>query len=214
MGYNLGVCPQCNNVMSMPDDSALVRCPTCQSEVVAAEAAALAGASGKTGAQQQPGDPYGSAVNTTAYPPTFPSGAGAPLLAKWQTNVLFTVLGVIAAMAINGFTGGSVDADGNVTGGTMTGILALVYVIFCIVYAAKIYPSYFTDKPMIESSQAISFLNTFVGGIIFGLLWNHNLTRREKGISNIVFIVLIAAAFVLAILAVFVLGATMMSSMA
>ena len=36
MGYILGVCPQCNNVMSMPDDSNLVRCPTCQAEVSAA----------------------------------------------------------------------------------------------------------------------------------------------------------------------------------
>ena len=74
-------------------------------------------------------------------------------------------------------------------------------------YAAKIYPSYFTDKPMIDSPEAVSFLNTFVGGIIFGLIWNHNLTRKEKGIAHIVFIVFIAVAFVLAFVAAFMLAA-------
>ncbi|MDO4401110.1 MAG: hypothetical protein Q4D27_09220 [Coriobacteriia bacterium] len=199
MGYNLGVCPQCNNVMSMPDDSAIVRCPTCQSEVSAAEAAALAGANSQMGAQQQPQNPYGAAAGTT-YPvqPTY--GAGAPLLATWQTNVLFTVLGILATMAVNGFLGGSVDANGQVHTTTMSGIFALIYLAFIIVYAVKIYPSYFTEKPMIESSEAISFLNAFVGGIIFGLLWNHNLTLKNKGISHIVFVVLIAATFALVFL--------------
>ena len=194
MGYNLGVCPQCNNVMSMPDDSEIVRCPTCQSEVSAREAAALAGATGQNGIQQQPAMPYNA-----------PANFNAPLLSTWKTDVLFTILGVVAAMVINGFAGAS-SSDASSSMGTMAGIFSLIYVIFSIVYAAKIYPSYFTDKPMISSSAAISFLNTFVGGIIFGLIWNHNLTRKEKGIAHIVFIVLIIAAFVLVFLAVFMLA--------
>jgi hypothetical protein len=210
MGYNLGVCPQCNNVMSMPDDSAVVRCPTCSAEVSAAEAAALAGAANNQGAQQ-PGNPYGSAIDTTIYTPD--PTIGAPLLGTWKTNVLFTVLGVLAAMIVNGFAGGSVDANGEVTSASpMVGIFSLIYVVFCIVYAAKIYPSYFTDKPMISSNEAISFLNTFVGGIIFGLFWNHNLTRREKGIAHIVFIVIIAATFAFALLAAFMIVGGMVAS--
>jgi hypothetical protein len=212
MGYNLGVCPQCNNVMSMPDDSNLVRCPTCQAEVVAAEAAALAGASGNNGVQQS-GDPYANAANMPVYP-TPPVNGVAPLLGKWQTNVLFTVLGIVATMILNGFAGGSVDAEGNVQGGAMTGVLALAYLVFCIVYAVKIYPSYFSDKPMIESNEAISFLNAFVGGIIFGLIWNHYLTLGNKGIAHIVFVALIGASFVLAILAVVLLSAGVVASMA
>ena len=213
MGYILGVCPQCNNVMSMPDDSEKVRCPTCQAEVFAAEAAAIAGES----RTQQPnaGNPYQNAANMTSYtPPMF--GAGAPLLANWKTNVLFTILGVLAAAAINGFTGASVDAHGNVTSNPspMVGFLALAYIVFCIVYAAKIYPSYFTDKPMLASSEAISFLNCFVGGLIFGLIWNHNLTRGEKGIATIVFIVLIAASFVLAFVLAFLIVMGAAGSMA
>ena len=212
MGYNLGVCPQCNNVMSMPDDSAVVRCPTCQAEVNATEAAALAGANQQMGGQQAPQNPYGDAVNMTSYQNPAPMFTTAPLLGTWQTNVLFTVLGVLAAAVFNGFVGASTtDANGMPTSSTMQGIFALIYVIFCIVYAVKIYPSYFSEKPMLTSNQAISFLNTFAGGLIFGLLWNHNLTRKEKGISNIVYVALIGASFVLAIIAVFVLAGAVAS---
>ena len=214
MGYILGVCPHCNNVMSMPDDSASVRCPTCQQEVVTAEAAALAGESNP----QPNAHPYGRAANYAAngnIPPyDASSGFGAyggenpsfapttPLLGAWKTNVLFTVLGVLACAAVNGFLGGSIDANGEVTGGAMTGVLSLAYIIFTIVYALKIYPSYFSDKPMLDSVEAISFLNTFAGGIIFGLLWNHNLTLKKIGISHIVYVVLIGVIFILAILLV------------
>jgi hypothetical protein len=194
--------------MSMPDDSAIVRCPTCQAEVNAAEAAALAGSNGQVGGQQQPQpqDPYSNAINTSFQASEYTAPAGtAPFLGIWKTNVLFTVLGVLAGMAINGFTGSAVDTEGNYTGGAMVGVLAIAYLIFTIVYAAKIYPSYFSDKPMISSSEAVSFLNTFCGGIIFGLLWNHNLTLKNKGISNVVFIVLIAVEFVLVFLAAFAL---------
>lgn len=200
MGYILGVCPQCNNVMSMPDDSEMVRCPTCQAEVIAAAAAARAGESSTQ--QPNPGNPYDNAMNMASYTqPTF--NAAAPLLNNWQTNVLFSILGILATAAINGFAGASVDANGN--SNPMVGFLALIYVVFCIVYAVKIYPSFFSDKPMIDSSEAISFLNCFVGGLIFGLIWNHNLTRREKGVAHIVFVVLIGASFVLAFLMAFLI---------
>ena len=94
MGYILGVCPQCNNVMSMPDDSEKVRCPTCQAEVFAAEAAAIAGES----RTQQPnaGNPYQNAANMTSYtPPVF--SAAAPLLGTWKTNVLLPAVSLQAA---------------------------------------------------------------------------------------------------------------------
>lgn len=213
MGYIMGQCPQCNNVMSMPDDSAIVRCPTCQAEVSAAEASALAGGNPEIGGTQPTTDPYSAAQQFSSNPDTWIQqppvfATNAPLLGTWKTNVIFTILGVLAAAIFNGFVGGSLDENGQATGGAITGIFSLAYLIFCIVYAAKIYPSYFTEKPMITSNEAISFLNTFVGGIIFGLLWNHNLTRQDKGISNIVFIVLIGVSFVLAILLVFlVIGA-------
>ena len=208
MGYILGQCPQCNNVMSMPDDSAIVRCPTCQAEVSAAEASAIAGAA------QRASNPYAGAVGASSTPAP-PIGAGAPLLNTWKTNVLFTVLGILAGIVINLFAQNSIDANGNPTPyASMVAIFSLAFVAFAIVYAAKIYPSYFSERPMISSNEAISFLNGLVGGIIWGLLWNHNLTLQNKGVSHIVYIALIAAAFVLSIAAAFMGAALIVASAA
>lgn len=247
MGYVLGQCPQCNNVMSMPDDSAIVRCPTCQSEVSATEAAALAGnADAMQGAQPQPevqpqptppagNDPYAQAAGmagaqpTSAYTqpapgyapppnqaPFYPQNTPAPsaFVSGWKTNTLFTILGIAASMVFYGLAqlGTEPDASGGIAG--VVGILSLVYFIFAIVYAVKFYPAYFSDKPVVNSNEAASFLNGFVGGIIFGLLWNHNLTRREKGISHIVFVVLMIASIVLTIIAAFLLVGVIMMGMA
>jgi hypothetical protein len=223
MGYIMGVCPQCNNVMSMPDDCATVRCPSCQAEVRTAEAAALAGGTPDPGVQQQQ-DPFAAAAGTVGQagypaPPQPPTGAfsgNAPLLGTWKTNALFTVLGIVAAIILNGFMGQSGNANSPfaASGGAVMGVLSLAYLVFCIFYAAKIYPSYFSDKPTLTSNEAISFLNGLVGGIIFGLLWNHNLTLREKGISNIVYIVLIATSFVLVFLLIFLFGFALVATMA
>lgn len=245
MGYVLGMCPHCNNVMSMPDDSAQVQCPTCQNVVTAAEAAAIAGTSDQLqgGAPvppqpQQPfqpaapqasaepaGSPYADAANaaqqgsvytpptapytppTNSYsaplPPTDPYGMPGmgmtALNGTWKTDTVFTIIGIVAAMAFNGILGALAD---NAIGG----VLSLAYIVFSIVYALKIYPSYFTAKPDIDNPQLIAALNTFLGGIIFGLIWNHNLTLNKKGVAHIVFVALIAAVFVLAIIAVLMLG--------
>jgi hypothetical protein len=40
------------------------------------------------------------------------------------------------------------------------------------------------------NSRVISFLNGLFGFIIFGCLWNSNLTNKRKGISNVVYAVL------------------------
>ena len=60
-----------------------------------------------------------------------------------------------------------------------------------IVYALVIYPSFFGAEPKAKSSFAISLLNFFFGGPLFGALWNHNITKRSKGISNVVIAVLL-----------------------
>ena len=225
MAYTLGTCPHCNSMMSMPDESPLVRCPTCGSEVAVAEAAAIA----NTAAQAQPAasnDPYAGATqqvagNQGAYaqntpnpsqvpvPPTYSQydpntqynqGQIPPFVATWQTNVLFTVLGILAGMLVSGLCN-SVEASGSA-------ILALAfaYIIYSIIHAAKIYPAAFTDQPIVKSNELMSFLNAFAGGLIFGLIWNHNLTRKDKGVAHIVYIVLIVVVFVLAILSGFMIG--------
>lgn len=220
MGYVLGQCPQCNNVMSMPDDSAIVRCPTCSSEVSAMEAATLAGtasqmqqpaaagarqdpygqAQGQAGYQPaQPDSPYGQAMQHQPFAPQPPYGAGgqAPnqFLASWQTNIPLTVMGIVAIGAFGGWFGAQENP------GTLAVLLGLAYSIYAIVHAAWIYPSCFKEKPVIASNEAMSFLNAVAGGIIFGLLWNHNLTRGQKGVAHIVYLVLLAVGVVLSVLA-------------
>ncbi len=73
---------------------------------------------------------------------------------------------------------------------------AIVETILVILYASVFYPSYFTSNPMLRRSDDVSFANCFMGGIVFGLLWNENIRtsmlvkRPEKGASYIVAIVL------------------------
>ena len=261
----MGICPSCGNVMSMPNDSEIVRCPTCSAEVSMVEAAVKAGTAGQVnlsgtyGAQQAP-QPEAPAQPDPAQQPDTASEAGiqeqpvvapanpkdpwagaaaaagpgaqaqagpaaqahtqsaspydepplptpsqadpglpvytnrdAPFLSSWKTNALYTALGILAYVVFYTFFTSASD-ESTLLSGAM-GILMLGYLVFCIVYAAKLYPSYFTDKPALSSPEAVNFLNGLVGGIIFGLLWNHNLTRKDKGVSHIVFIVLLAVSF-------------------
>ncbi|MDR1185491.1 MAG: hypothetical protein LBK67_11960 [Coriobacteriales bacterium] len=58
--------------------------------------------------------------------------------------------------------------------------------LLMIIYALIVYPSYFTDKPIFKSSKVISFANFTFGPVVFGALWNNNLTKKKKGISYIV----------------------------
>ena len=68
-------------------------------------------------------------------------------------------------------------------------------------YTVLFYPSYFTDRPRLHSSAVISFANCAFGGLIFGLLWNSNLTKRVKGVSAKVCAALYAVSLVLFIVA-------------
>lgn len=82
------------------------------------------------------------------------------------------------------------------------GVPAIAQAILIIFYAAVFYTSYFKEKPVLRSSKAISFMNYFMGGVIFGWCWNRNLKRShdskriEKGISHTVAITLFAFAIV------------------
>jgi hypothetical protein len=201
MEYILGKCPHCNNVMSMPNDSELVSCPTCHETVQLSEAAALAG--NPQPAQAVPanqgadnGAAWQNAANAQQPGMANPMQQGAftgnaPVLGNWETSAGYTILGILACCAVNLLTSASMLSTESLGMASMGLIFSLIYLVFVIVYAVKIYPSFFTDKPMVTGSNAISFLNTFAGGIIFGLLWNHNLTRKDKGVSHIVYVVLI-----------------------
>lgn len=137
--------------------------------------------------------------------PTSESGAlsdrpavDAPVLQTWKTSVGFSVLGLLVgfpllvslgtllAIPLMMLTGLSSTQRG--TGGPE--LSGLVGNVLMLVYALAVYPSYFSANPRLRSSKAISFANLMFGGLIFGLIWNGNLTKKTKGISYIVSAVL------------------------
>jgi hypothetical protein len=145
-------------------------------------------------------------VSPCANTPQVPTSPGntpqpvidAPVLQTWKSSVGFSVLGglfgtpllflasPIAFLYIRLFP----MWTGPPNPKAFVLILGLVGNLLMLVYAAKFYPSYFTEKPRLGSSKLISFANFMFGGLVFGLLWNGNLTKKTKGSSYLVSAVL------------------------
>lgn len=130
-----------------------------------------------------------------------------PALRQWRTSTGFCVLGLLVDVGINGVIGVIEQVEESVIGvAPLVGyglfmLMCLVfqlYLAFCIIYAAVIFPSYFTERPLIRSREVINLLNFACGGILFGALWNTRMTQSrargvwDKGKSSTVFIVLMA----------------------
>ncbi|MDR1185645.1 MAG: hypothetical protein LBK67_12750 [Coriobacteriales bacterium] len=134
----------------------------------------------------------------------------APVLQTWKTSVGFSVLGlfvgfpvlVIVSMLLTilltllaswlaSLAAGDIvttilaDALAPRSSGAWP-LLVIVGNSLMIIYALRVYPSYFTNKPVFKSSKVISFANFTFGPVIFGVLWNNNLTEKKKGVSYIV----------------------------
>lgn len=129
-----------------------------------------------------------------------------PAIRNWKTSVGFSILGLVASCLAGGllavlfvallsaYIGGPVSTS-RLT--SMAGpLVGLVIYVLGIVYISAFYLSYFKERPRITSSRAISFWNFFFGGVIFGALWNSNLTKSlntgksDKGVSYAVAVVL------------------------
>lgn len=114
-----------------------------------------------------------------------------PVLKNWKMSPLLSVLGAFTGLFVGELIGTLVYASS-----VLWLLLGLAYIAMMIIYALVVYPSYFKEKPLVKSNRMISFLNFFVGGVIFGCIWNHNLTLSQsketphKGVSNIVYTVL------------------------
>lgn len=128
-----------------------------------------------------------------------------PALKNWKTSVGFSILGLIASKAFQmilmvifsvciGFYAELFTGNEAITMGfvALSNALAIITIsIFAIAYIYIFYFSYFKTNPQITSSKVISFFNFFFGGVIFGALWNSNLTRsriiekEDKGVSYI-----------------------------
>jgi len=152
-----------------------------------------------------------------------------PLLPTWKTSIGLSILGIIlgnlpSSMIGQLLPGTSVSyltylvlkikygtfvdyylgiSSDYLFGALFLFLLFTAYILAGFIYARKVYPSYFGEKPLLWSNKTVSFLNCFFGGIIFGLLWNHNLTRKQVGISNIVFFNLSIIAVLIVIVQLF-----------
>lgn len=121
--------------------------------------------------------------------------SATPVLDSWKTSKSFSVLGLVTAMTV-------ITLEKSLTFGAYM-LLGISFMALGVVYAAKIFPSLFGNKPGLKSNKGISFLNFFVpsvpmgvlGGIIFGCIWNYSLTNKELGVSRWVFIALLIALF-------------------
>ena len=120
---------------------------------------------------------------TPSTPIPEPKKLGLPY---WTTEIGPSAGGMILIAVIN-YALNSLSATAQSLGELMMLDLASVVILVAtIYYAVKVYPSYFSDKPLLTSSSTISFLNGLFGGIIFGCLWNYNLTNEKMGVSYIV----------------------------
>lgn len=132
-----------------------------------------------------------------------------PALRNWKTSVGFSVLGVL----LSGLARMLLAVAGTVAGIAVLSLIPGLYAEEAIVqfvmlavaavpgvcgiaYAAFVYPSYYSDLPLLESPWAISLFNLLFGGVVYGALWNTCLTKskgglaKKKGVSYIVYIVL------------------------
>jgi hypothetical protein len=142
---------------------------------------------GVYGANPQPSQSlpqYGNATHQ------YTTQSRTPALDAWKTSTGTSVLGFIGYGLINSLGRAQLySIQNNYDEIDIINIIHFVVSVLSIVYALFIYPSYFKAKPFLKNNKAISFFNLFFGSVIFGLIWNGNLTKRKKGVSHIVSVV-------------------------
>ncbi len=112
----------------------------------------------------------------------------ASLLSEWSTSIGYSIAGLLAWIVLEAFFRSAENAS--FLGSVVITIIEAAYMISQLVYATYLYPSYFGNKPRIDEPKMIAFLNCMFGSVVFGLVWNSNLTKGQKGVSHIVFTVL------------------------
>lgn len=208
-------CVSCGGVLEISNDLKSARCKTCSLEY---SSEALATLKERNGISAENGDRVEKRNNTPTVEPTLTEQINkayetvrpsvktktiqsnqlsektedephAPALKNWKTSIGFSILGIFTAAALNSL----VSIESNWI------FINVIYLISTVVYAVGFYPRLFGEKPPATSYKTISFWNWFFGGYLFGAIWNHNLTRKKKGVSNIVFTVYIIVISVTAV---------------
>lgn len=132
-----------------------------------------------------------------------------PAIVDWKTSTGFSILGFLISplvagcitvaifVLINVYLGRAAQAASSSALMNLSGMIGgAVWAILGIGYASFLYSSYYRQKPAIKSQRLMSFLNLLFGGILFGCLWNANLTICKltgdvrKNAASVVFMVL------------------------
>lgn len=74
-------------------------------------------------------------------------------------------------------------------------LISLTFIAFQITYSVRVYPSYYSTKPLVKDRKLVSYLNG-LGGTLFGILWSKNMEKNKKGISYIVAALVFASEFI------------------
>ena len=179
MGFVTGRCPLCGEETTVPLKVEQCYCSSCGQQVLAGAAIAFAA-----------GD-LDASTNLLENDRRNDGGSSAaPFLSQWSTRKGVAATGIILALSANSAVTFLSRYQLEFTEAMIILLSSLAYIAFNAIYAAIVYPSLFKDDPLAKSSASVSFLNGFFGGPIFGCLWCHNLTRKNKGVSYIVMTIL------------------------
>lgn len=179
--FNRVNCPICGASVLAPVGVDAFHCTECGKAIVRASDGSLSAGRPASGAG-------GGAPQTSSQ---VKKPADNAFLAVWKTSVGASIGGVIVSMLVGqaGETIGEVATSVEVL--LVITCIAIAYPAASLYWALGYYPRLFGENPPKPSSEAVSFGNCFFGGIIFGPIWNSNLTKREKGVSNVVYAVLL-----------------------
>lgn len=96
--------------------------------------------------------------------------ANLPAICNWKSAPLFSALGGWVSLMWRNLFYSILPLD----------LRYLPVAVVTVLYVILFYSSYFTEKPRVKSSKAISFLNYACAGIIFGYCFNKNLKESKS----------------------------------
>ena len=203
MASKHGICPNCGRIVDLPEEVEAAYCPECGAQLtvqdIPAQAELREPERQPTQAPQQP-EPRQPSRGLFAGDSPLLRTTDTPFLAQWKTDVLFTCLGLalrwMILVTIINMTGGQAMINEAMTTGVLTPtsqyiIAGGLFDMACAIAAFTIIPRRFR-KEYAGSNHMVSFVNTLVGGLVFGLWWNSRLTKRRMGFSHLLFFVLLA----------------------
>ena len=178
-------CPRCGRIM----DAGEHLCPVCENKASSNQVnrSSVARECPSCGCTLNVGESRCPSCGNRSFT-NAPAIKGKSFLSTWRTSAGAVIFGAMASYALSSMMG--------LFEGLVVVVVGIAYLAFVLIYALSIYPSLFTDTPKMSSSDAVSFLNGFVGGVIFGPLWCASLTKGKCGVSQYVLAILLVGGLI------------------